>query len=149
MSLSCITNILSLALQIGWIYGSVTEDILTGFKMHARGWRSIYCMPKRPAFKGSAPINLSDRLNQVLRWALGSVEILLSRHCPIWYGYGGRLKWLERFSYVNTTIYPLTAIPLLMYCTLPAVCLLTNKFIIPQVRFMTKLISFHVLISIF
>ncbi|ONM10557.1 Cellulose synthase-5 [Zea mays] len=70
--------------EIGWIYGSVTEDILTGFKMHARGWRSIYCMPKRPAFKGSAPINLSDRLNQVLRWALGSIEILFSRHCPIW-----------------------------------------------------------------
>lgn len=127
-----------LSLQIGWIYGSVTEDILTGFKMHARGWRSIYCMPKRPAFKGSAPINLSDRLNQVLRWALGSVEILLSRHCPIWYGYGGRLKWLERFAYVNTTIYPITAVPLLMYCTLPAVCLLTNKFIIPQVRYITE-----------
>lgn len=109
--------------------------------MHARGWRSVYCMPKRPAFKGSAPINLSDRLNQVLRWALGSVEILLSRHCPIWYGYGGRLKWLERFAYVNTTIYPVTAIPLLMYCTLPAVCLLTNKFIIPQVChfFMNKI----------
>ena len=104
--------------------------------MHARGWRSIYCMPKRAAFKGSAPINLSDRLNQVLRWALGSVEILFSRHCPIWYGYGGRLKWLERFAYVNTTIYPVTAIPLLMYCTLPAVCLLTNKFIIPQVCYM-------------
>ncbi|CAA7020054.1 unnamed protein product [Microthlaspi erraticum] len=87
--------------EIGWIYGSVTEDILTGFKMHARGWRSIYCMPKRPAFKGSAPINLSDRLNQVLRWALGSVEILFSRHCPIWYGYGGRLKFLERFAYAT------------------------------------------------
>lgn len=101
--------------------------------MHARGWRSIYCMPHRPAFKGSAPINLSDRLNQVLRWALGSVEILLSRHCPIWYGYGGRLKWLERLAYINTTIYPITAIPLLAYCTLPAVCLLTGKFIIPQV----------------
>lgn len=121
--------------QIGWIYGSVTEDILTGFKMHARGWRSIYCMPKRPAFKGSAPINLSDRLNQVLRWALGSVEILFSRHCPIWYGYNGRLKWLERFAYVNTTIYPITAIPLLIYCMLPAICLLTGKFIIPQVSF--------------
>ena len=127
-------------MQIGWIYGSVTEDILTGFKMHARGWRSIYCMPQRPAFKGSAPINLSDRLNQVLRWALGSVEILFSRHCPIWYGYGGRLKWLERFAYVNTTIYPVTAIPLLAYCTLPAVCLLTGKFIIPQV---TRFTSAH------
>ena len=111
--------------------------------MHARGWRSIYCMPHPPAFKGSAPINLSDRLNQVLRWALGSVEILLSRHCPIWYGYGGRLKWLERFAYINTTIYPITAIPLLAYCTLPAVCLLTGKFIIPQVSniFILKSIS--------
>lgn len=131
-------------MQIGWIYGSVTEDILTGFKMHARGWRSIYCMPQRPAFKGSAPINLSDRLNQVLRWALGSVEILFSRHCPIWYGYGGRLKFLERFAYINTTIYPLTSVPLLLYCTLPAVCLLTGKFIIPQVFRSTFLSSANI-----
>lgn len=119
--------------QIGWIYGSVTEDILTGFKMHARGWISIYCMPPRPAFKGSAPINLSDRLNQVLRWALGSIEILLSRHCPIWYGYSGRLKLLERLAYINTIVYPLTSIPLVAYCVLPAICLLTGKFIIPEV----------------
>ncbi|KAF9598749.1 hypothetical protein IFM89_031417 [Coptis chinensis] len=71
-------------LQIGWIYGSVIEDILTGFKMHAR-----------------------DRLNQVLQWALGSVEILLNRHCPIWYGYGGRLKWLERL-HISTPLFTLS-----------------------------------------
>ncbi|KAK9265851.1 hypothetical protein L1049_027084 [Liquidambar formosana] len=117
--------------EIGWIYGSVTEDILTGFKMHCRGWKSVYCTPKRAAFKGSAPINLSDRLHQVLRWALGSVEIFLSRHCPLWYGYGGKLKWLERLAYTNTIVYPFTSIPLLAYCILPAVCLLTGKFIIP------------------
>ncbi|CAN1316821.1 Cellulose synthase A catalytic subunit 3 [UDP-forming] [Linum perenne] len=135
--------------EIGWIYGSVTEDILTGFKMHARGWRSIYCMPQRPAFKGSAPINLSDRLNQVLRWALGSVEILFSRHCPMWYGYGGRLKVLERLAYINTTIYPITAIPLLMYCTLPAVCLFTNKFIIPQISNLASIWFISLFLSIF
>ncbi|KAH9319633.1 hypothetical protein KI387_021402, partial [Taxus chinensis] len=135
--------------ELGWIYGSVTEDILTGFKMHARGWRSIYCMPQRPAFKGSAPINLSDRLNQVLRWALGSVEILLSRHCPIWYGYNGRLKWLERLAYINTTVYPLTSIALLAYCTLPAVCLLTNKFIIPEISTFASLWFISLFISIF
>ncbi|XP_039008726.1 probable cellulose synthase A catalytic subunit 8 [UDP-forming] [Hibiscus syriacus] len=56
-------------LHIGWIYGSVTEDTITGFKMHAY-----------------------DRPNQVLRRALGSVEILLSMHCHISYGYGSRLK---------------------------------------------------------
>uniref|UniRef100_A0ACD5W2L7 Uncharacterized protein n=1 Tax=Avena sativa TaxID=4498 RepID=A0ACD5W2L7_AVESA len=119
--------------EIGWIYGSVTEDILTGFKMHTRGWISIYCMPSRPCFKGSAPINLSDRLNQVLRWALGSVEILFSRHCPIWYNHGGRLKFLERMAYINTIVYPITSIPLIAYCVLPAICLLTNKFIIPEI----------------
>ncbi|GLU07801.1 hypothetical protein SLE2022_247480 [Rubroshorea leprosula] len=120
--------------EIGWIYGSVTEDILTGFKMHCRGWKSVYCTPKRVAFKGSAPINLSDRLHQVLRWALGSVEIFLSRHCPLWYGYGGKLKWLERLAYTNTIVYPFTSIPLLAYCILPAVCLLTGKFIIPTLN---------------
>ncbi|GMI77100.1 ISOXABEN RESISTANT 2, cellulose synthase 6, PROCUSTE 1 [Hibiscus trionum] len=119
--------------EVGWIYGSVTEDILTGFKMHCHGWRSVYCIPKRPAFKGSAPINLSDRLHQVLRWALGSVEIFLSRHCPIWYGYGCGLKPLERFSYIASVVYPLTSVPLLIYCTLPAVCLLTGKFIVPEI----------------
>ncbi|XP_010556863.1 PREDICTED: cellulose synthase A catalytic subunit 4 [UDP-forming] isoform X2 [Tarenaya hassleriana] len=120
--------------EIGWIYGSVTEDILTGFKMHCRGWKSVYCMPKRPAFKGSAPINLSDRLHQVLRWALGSVEIFLSRHCPLWYAWGGKLKTLERLAYINTIVYPFTSIPLLAYCTIPAVCLLTGKFIIPTIN---------------
>jgi len=131
------------AFQIGWIYGSVTEDILTGFKMHCRGWRSIYCMPLRPAFKGSAPINLSDRLHQVLRWALGSVEIFLSRHCPLWYGFaGGRLKWLQRMAYINTIVYPFTSLPLVAYCSLPAICLLTGKFIIPTVSISTLALLF-------
>ncbi|XP_074264436.1 cellulose synthase A catalytic subunit 5 [UDP-forming]-like [Silene latifolia] len=134
--------------EVGWIYGSVTEDILTGFKMHCHGWRSVYCMPKRPAFKGSAPINLSDRLHQVLRWALGSVEILLSRHCPIWYGYNSGLKPLERFSYINSVVYPLTSVPLLIYCTLPAVCLLTGKFIVPEISSYASILFMALFISI-
>jgi cellulose synthase A len=137
-------------LELGWIYGSITEDILTGFKMHCRGWRSVYCMPKRAAFKGSAPINLSDRLNQVLRWALGSVEIFFSRHSPLLYGYkNGNLKWLERFAYINTTIYPFTSLPLLAYCTLPAVCLLTGKFIMPSISTFASLFFIALFISIF
>ncbi|GMH21564.1 hypothetical protein Nepgr_023406 [Nepenthes gracilis] len=134
--------------EVGWIYGSVTEDILTGFKMHCHGWRSVYCIPKRPAFKGSAPINLSDRLHQVLRWALGSVEIFLSRHCPIWYGYNSGLKPLERFSYINSVVYPLTSIPLLIYCTLPAVCLLTGKFIVPEISSYASILFIALFISI-
>ncbi|XP_057536897.1 cellulose synthase A catalytic subunit 8 [UDP-forming] isoform X1 [Amaranthus tricolor] len=135
--------------EIGWIYGSITEDILTGFKMHCRGWRSIYCMPLRPAFKGSAPINLSDRLHQVLRWALGSVEIFFSRHCPLWYGFGGgRLKWLQRFAYINTIVYPFTSLPLVAYCTLPAICLLTGKFIIPTLSNLASILFLGLFMSI-
>ncbi|XP_043715655.1 cellulose synthase A catalytic subunit 2 [UDP-forming]-like isoform X1 [Telopea speciosissima] len=134
--------------EVGWIYGSVTEDILTGFKMHCHGWRSVYCIPKRPAFKGSAPINLSDRLHQVLRWALGSVEIFLSRHCPIWYGYGCGLKWLERISYINSVVYPWTSIPLIAYCTLPAICLLTGKFIIPEISNYASIVFMALFLSI-
>ncbi|CAL9040119.1 cellulose synthase A catalytic subunit 5 [UDP-forming]-like [Musa acuminata AAA Group] len=134
--------------EVGWIYGSVTEDILTGFKMHCHGWRSVYCIPKRPAFKGSAPINLSDRLHQVLRWALGSVEIFLSKHCPIWYGYRGGLKWLERFSYINSVVYPWTSIPLVAYCTLPAICLLTGKFIVPEISSYASIVFMALFVSI-
>ncbi|TQD79138.1 hypothetical protein C1H46_035298 [Malus baccata] len=116
--------------EVGWIYGSVTEDILTGFKMHCHGWRSVYCIPKLPAFKGSAPINLSDRLNQVLRWALGSVEIFLSRHYPICF------------------IYPWTSIPLIVYCGLPAICLLTGKFIVPEISNYARIIFMALFISL-
>ncbi|CAN4091369.1 unnamed protein product [Withania somnifera] len=69
--------------RVGWIYGSITEDVVTGYRMHNRGWRSIYCVTKRDAFRGTAPINLTDRLIQVLRWATGSVEIFFSQQCFI------------------------------------------------------------------
>ncbi|KAJ0434545.1 putative cellulose synthase (UDP-forming) [Helianthus annuus] len=90
-------------------------------------------------FKGSTPINLLDRLNQVLRWPLGSVEIFLSRHCPLWYGWGGgRLKLLQRLAYINTIVYAFTSLPLVAYCTLPAIYLLTGKFVIATVMAMTR-----------
>ncbi|XP_072976869.1 probable cellulose synthase A catalytic subunit 8 [UDP-forming] isoform X1 [Typha angustifolia] len=135
--------------EIGWMYGSRTSDILTSLKMHARGWRSIYCTPARPAFKGSAPVNLSDRLNQLLQWALGSIEILLSRHCPIWYSFGSKLRWLERMAYINATIYPLTSIPLVIYCTLPAICLISGKFIIPPISYVGNISLALLFLSVF
>ncbi|KAJ7513870.1 hypothetical protein O6H91_23G017400 [Diphasiastrum complanatum] len=85
--------------RVGWIYGSVTEDVVTGFRMHNRGWRSIYCVTKRDAFRGSAPINLTDRLHQVLRWATGSVEIFFSRNNALFAS--SRLKFLQRVAYLN------------------------------------------------
>ncbi|ESW25288.1 hypothetical protein PHAVU_003G023000 [Phaseolus vulgaris] len=114
--------------RVGWIYGSVTEDVVTGYRMHNRGWRSIYCITKRDAFRGTAPINLTDRLHQVLRWATGSVEIFFSRNNAIFAS--RRLKFLQRISYLNVGIYPFTSLFLVVYCFIPALSLFSGQFIV-------------------
>ncbi|KAK9167174.1 hypothetical protein Scep_002365 [Stephania cephalantha] len=114
--------------RIGWIYGSVTEDVVTGYRMHNRGWRFVYCITKQDAYRGTTPINLTDRLHQVLRWATGSVEIFFSRNNP--FLATTRLKFLQRIAYMNVGIYPFTSIFLVLYCFLPAFSLFSGHFIV-------------------
>lgn len=127
--------------RVGWIYGSVTEDVVTGYRMHNRGWRSVYCITKRDAFRGTAPINLTDRLHQVLRWATGSVEIFFSRNNAILAT--SRLKFLQRIAYLNVGIYPFTSIFLTVYCFLPALSLFSGQFIVQSldVTFLSYLLT--------
>ncbi|XP_028784395.1 cellulose synthase-like protein D2 [Neltuma alba] len=127
--------------RIGWIYGSVTEDVVTGYRMHNRGWRSIYCVTKRDAFRGTAPINLTDRLHQVLRWATGSVEIFFSRNNALLSS--SRMKFLQRIAYLNVGIYPFTSVFLIVYCFLPALSLITGQFIVQslEVTFLAYLLG--------
>ncbi|KAK3019193.1 hypothetical protein RJ639_002965 [Escallonia herrerae] len=134
--------------RIGWIYGSVTEDVVTGYRMHNRGWRSVYCITKRDAFRGTAPINLTDRLHQVLRWATGSVEIFFSRN-NAFLG-STRLKFLQRVAYLNVGIYPFTSIFLVVYCFLPALCLFTGQFIVKtlDVQFLSYLLTITVTLTL-
>jgi hypothetical protein len=100
--------------------------------MHNRGWRSVYCITNRDAFRGSAPINLTDRLHQVLRWATGSVEIFFSRNNAL---LGSRrLKFLQRMAYLNVGIYPFTSVFLIVYCFLPALSLFSGQFIVQDLN---------------
>ncbi|KAL8538348.1 hypothetical protein ACS0TY_000366 [Phlomoides rotata] len=130
--------------RVGWIYGSVTEDVVTGYRMHNRGWRSIYCVTKRDAFRGTAPINLTDRLHQVLRWATGSVEIFFSRNNAFFAS--SRMKVLQRIAYLNVGIYPFTSIFLIVYCFLPALSLFSGQFIVQtlNVTFLVYLLTITV-----
>nr|DAD17888.1 TPA_asm: hypothetical protein HUJ06_019351 [Nelumbo nucifera] len=118
--------------RVGWIYGSVTEDVVTGYRMHNRGWKSVYCVTKRDAFRGTAPINLTDRLHQVLRWATGSVEIFFSRNNAIFAS--SKMKFLQRIAYLNVGIYPFTSIFLIVYCFLPALSLFSGQFIVQSLN---------------
>ncbi|KAJ6713085.1 X-BOX TRANSCRIPTION FACTOR-RELATED [Salix purpurea] len=134
--------------KIGWIYGSVTEDVVTGYRMHNRGWRSVYCVTKRDAFRGTAPINLTDRLHQVLRWATGSVEIFFSKNNAL---FGSRrLKFLQRIAYLNVGIYPFTSFFLVTYCFLPALSLFTGTFIVQSldISFLLYLLTITVTLTL-
>ncbi|KAL8207850.1 hypothetical protein R6Q57_007262 [Mikania cordata] len=41
-------------LQIGFRYGTITEDTYTSFRLHCEGWKSVLCNPKRAAFLGGS-----------------------------------------------------------------------------------------------
>lgn len=126
----------------------MTEDVVTGYRMHNRGWRSIYCITKRDAFRGTAPINLTDRLHQVLRWATGSVEIFFSRNNALLAT--RRLKFLQRIAYLNVGIYPFTSIFLVVYCFLPALSLFSGQFIVQglNVEFLSYLLTITVCLTL-
>ncbi|GMY26848.1 cellulose synthase-like protein D1 [Fagus crenata] len=116
--------------RIGWIYGSVTEDVVTGYRMHNRGWRSVYCITK------------------LLRWATGSVEIFFSRN-NAFLG-SKRLKFLQRIAYLNVGIYPFTSFFLVVYCFLPALSLFTGHFIVQSlnIAFLTYLLIITICLTL-
>jgi len=123
-------------------------DVVTGYRMHNRGWKSVYCVTKLDAFRGTAPINLTDRLHQVLRWATGSVEIFFSRNNAIMAS--RRMKFLQRIAYLNVGIYPFTSVFLVVYCFLPALSLLSGQFIVQtlNVNFLVYLLAITVTLCI-
>ncbi|XP_040384245.1 cellulose synthase-like protein D1 [Oryza brachyantha] len=130
--------------RVGWIYGSVTEDVVTGYRMHNRGWKSVYCVTHRDAFRGTAPINLTDRLHQVLRWATGSVEIFFSRNNALFAS--SKMKVLQRIAYLNVGIYPFTSVFLIVYCFLPALSLFSGQFIVKTLN--VTFLSYLLIITI-
>ncbi|GJN28155.1 hypothetical protein PR202_gb16245 [Eleusine coracana subsp. coracana] len=127
--------------RVGWIYGSVTEDLVTGYQMHSRGWKSVYCITKRDAFRGTTSINLTDRLHQVLRWSSASIEIFFSRNNALLAS--RRMKFLQKIPYLNLGICPFISIFLIVYCFLPALSLFSGQFIVQELSltFLTYLLA--------
>jgi len=102
---------------VGWVYNIATEDVVTGFRLHRKGWRSMYCAMEPDAFRGTAPINLTERLHQILRWSGGSLDMFFSRNSPLLAG--RRLHPMQRAAYTNMTAYPISAAFIFVYDLLP------------------------------
>lgn len=63
--------------DIGLYAGHITEDLLTGMRLHSRGWRSEYV--PLPLAIGEGPDTWRAYLSQQQRWAYGCYDVLL-RH---------------------------------------------------------------------
>ncbi|KDP30772.1 hypothetical protein JCGZ_13715 [Jatropha curcas] len=120
--------------QVGWQYGSTTEDVLTGLKIHGRGWRSVYCKPDPPAFLGCAPSGGPTSMTQQKRWATGLLEILVSKRNPIFATIFGKLQLRQCLAYLWIFLWGLRSIPELCYMVLPAYCIITNSNFLPKVN---------------
>ncbi|CAN6219181.1 unnamed protein product [Urochloa humidicola] len=116
--------------DVGWVYNIATEDVVTGFRMHRQGWRSIYCSIEPAAFRGTAPINLTERLLQVLRWSGGSLEMFFS-HSNAFLA-GPRMHLLQRVAYLNMSTYPIVTIFIFAYNLFPVMWLISEQFYIQR-----------------
>jgi hypothetical protein len=101
----------------GFATGTVTEDIHTSLRMHARGWRSVF-VPDPLAF-GLEAQSLKEFYQQRRRWAVGALTLLLrSPDSPV------RTRGLtlrQRLSYLDSTLSHLGGVQRLIHFLLPAI----------------------------
>ncbi|XP_075670927.1 cellulose synthase-like protein H1 isoform X1 [Castanea sativa] len=120
--------------QLGWLYGSTTEDILTGLRIHSKGWKSAFLSPNPQGFLGCAPSGGPAAMTQQKRWATGLLEVLLSKDCPILATLFAKLHWRQCLAYLWVFTWGLRSIPELCYAFLPAYCIITNSHFLPKVQ---------------
>ena len=75
---------------------SVTEDMATCMRMHADGWKTAY--HHEVLARGIAPDDVQTMLTQRLRWAQGTVQVLLRENPLTREG----LSWGQRLMYFAT-----------------------------------------------
>jgi cellulose synthase/poly-beta-1,6-N-acetylglucosamine synthase-like glycosyltransferase len=75
---------------------SITEDMNTAMRMHAAGWQSVY--HHELLAMGLAPDDLNSMLGQRLRWAQGTLQVML-RENPI---HKEGLSFWQKLQYFQT-----------------------------------------------
>ncbi|KAI3693699.1 hypothetical protein L1987_76649 [Smallanthus sonchifolius] len=111
--------------EIGFRYGTITEDTYTSFRLHCEGWKSVLCNPKRAAFLGGSPSNLNDTLTQIKRWYMGFLEIFFNKYCPLTYGVRS-MNPLHALCYTHYTLRSFWSIPIIVYAFLPQISLINS-----------------------
>lgn len=111
---------------------SVTEDMATAMRMHATGWKSVY--HHEILARGLAPEDLRTSLQQRLRWAQGTIQVLLRENPLVQPGLslGQRLMYFATmWSYISgffSLIYLLAPVLYLFFGWMPVRAYSTDFF---------------------
>lgn len=82
----------------GFATETVTEDLATSVRLHAKGYRSVY-LPEPMAF-GIAPATASAFLNQRVRWGQGAMQVIRRD----WMFLRPRLTLPQRLNYIASAL---------------------------------------------
>jgi len=96
--------------EVGFMYGTVREDVHTSIMLSCKGWNSVYCDPPKQQFLGNSATNLNDLFIQGTRWTSGLLESGLTKACPI-INCPLRMSLLHRFCHTYITCFPLCCLP--------------------------------------
>ncbi len=124
----------------GFATGTVTEDIHTSLRLHAKGWRSVF-VPEPMAF-GLEAQNLKEFYAQRRRWAVGALTLLLrSPDSPL------RTRGLtarQRLSYLDSTMSHLGGVQRLIHFLLPAITIftLTSPVVVPYALYSVAFVGY-------
>ncbi|MCW5313174.1 glycosyltransferase [Nostoc sp. KVJ3] len=99
---------------------SITEDMNTAMRLHSAGWKSIY--HNELLAEGLAPDDLSSTLKQRLRWAQGTIQVLV-RENPL--TKSGLTFW-QRLQYFKTMYSYFSGFATVVFISCPIIYFFTD-----------------------
>ncbi len=97
---SAVLRVQALELCGGMATETVTEDMLTTFRMAEYGYRTILLNERLSM--GLAPEGLKEYISQRSRWCLGAIQQIFTR----WSFLGGaRIGWVHRLSFFDSVLH--------------------------------------------
>lgn len=104
----------------GFATASITEDMLTSIRLHAKGWGSVY--HNENLAYGIAAETLKPFHIQRQRWGVGSWQVFVKANPLLLRG----LTFRQSLCYLSSMIYPLEGIQKIIFYLTPPIALFTG-----------------------
>ncbi|WP_414541919.1 glycosyltransferase family 2 protein [Nostoc sp. CCY0012] len=108
---------------------SITEDMNTAMRLHGAGWKSVY--HNELLAEGLAPDDLSSTLKQRLRWAQGTIQVLV-RENPLT---KAGLSFWQRLQYFKTMYSYFSGFATLVFILCPIIYFFTETMPVKTLGF--------------